>query len=639
MSAKPSRWISLFQEFAKDARISSKEINTADDRGSPLILWESQRRFLHEVATGLDLGQHNFICLKSRQLGVTTVSLLIDCFWLAMHHNLTMALVTDTEKNRDANRMTLRRYINSFPEGYFGDDFYIIKGGDNRQFMAFSNGSRIDFLVAGTKNKGTSWGEGVGYAAAHMTEVAAYGNSDGLKSFEEAFAQNNPHRLFIKESTAKSFNHFRTDWIDAQNNPETVRSFFLGWWSGDTNRIERSDPRFLRYGLYPADADERERIAKVAALYNWKITPEQLAWARWRSESDGDTEILRQNQPWTADEAFVQSGYSFFNTRTISQDIQAVDQAVVAEDPFYFYRGYRYELGNSFFDVKLEPVSAEQREHTEIELRVWDEPVEGAKYVIGCDTAFGRNEHKDRQCISVWRCFADKLLQVAEYATSHVEPKHCAWVLAHLAGTYRDCLVNIEVNGPGRMLLQEWDTLRGMLKSELYAERVRSLEWEDALGWARWYLYHRPDSIGAGYAFGFETSWRNKQEIMYQMKGEYVTRGLILRSMPLLKEMAIVVVDGSEIGAPESRDEDSKDDRVFASALAIRTWIDWRRREMLASGESYEVVTARESGESTPMVNTMNSMVLRFFQTRQQAAEDNVEQNYAPKYMLDRGLA
>ena len=54
MAVKSSRWLKLFQDFIADIRISSKESISQDERGSKLELWESQRRFIHEVGTGLD---------------------------------------------------------------------------------------------------------------------------------------------------------------------------------------------------------------------------------------------------------------------------------------------------------------------------------------------------------------------------------------------------------------------------------------------------------------------------------------------------------------------------------------------------------------------------------------------------------
>jgi len=228
------------------------------------------------------------------------------------------------------------------------------------------------------------------------------------------------------------------------------------------------------------------------------------------------------------------------------------------------------------------------------------------------------------------------MVQVAEYATADVEVKHCAWVLAHLAAAYRDCIVNIELGGPGRMLMMEWDHLRGMLKAEMYAQRVREMTWEDAMDQARWYLYHRPDAMGAGYAANFETTWRTKTEIMHQMKGAHITNEIDIRSVHLLNEMSLVIQDGAEIGAPESRNENCKDDRVFATALAIRAWINWIRPALIADGQTYQRVMEQETGKVSTLASSINDQVFRFFKTAEERAQ--MEPDRGPKWMVDRGL-
>lgn len=608
--SEATRWLPLFKRFVADLRISSKEESSADGCGTPLVLWESQSRFLSEVAEGLDRGVRTFHCLKSRQLGVTSISLAIDIFWLAMHPGITGALVTEDEGNKDKNRKVLKQYVDSFPANYFGYEKFIVQ--DNRSHMLFANGSRLDFKVAGTKKKSTSWGEGEGYAFAHLTECAAYGDIDGLRSFEESFAQINPNRLFVYESTAKGFGLWREKWLSAFSDPLTKHSFFVGWWASATNRIELNDPRFAMYGLERADKEEREKIKAVRDKYQYEVSPEQLAWYRWREATDeAGSDMLSQNQPWTAEDAFITSGQSFFQTRVITQDLKRLydDLTLTA------HLAYAYDFGDSFFNMQLRYLDQEADDH-EIELRVWEEPVREGKYVIGCDPAYGRTDHKDAIAIAVWRCYADKLVQCAEYVSSQTEVKYAAWVLAHLGGAYGDCIVNVELGGGGRIIMNEWDHIKGLLNSEMYTGRVKSGDWEDALDQARWYLYSRPDSMGAGYAYNFETTWRTKQELMHGLRGAYVTRELEIRSTRLLNEMSIVVQDGSTIGAPESRSENSKDDRVFATAFAHRAWVNWRRPEMIANGDSYEAVSKLERGEITMAEKSINGMVHRFFRNQ-----------------------
>ena len=601
---KSSRWLKQLETFIADIRISSKEVATTDGKGSPLILWESQKRFIREVGEGLDQGVHKFICLKSRQLGITTVSLAITVFWLAIHPDLIMCLVTDDEKKRDANRKLITKYIESFPEGYFGDKFTIER--NSRTGLTFSNGARLDLLVAGTKKKSISWAEGVGYGAGHLTECSAYGDVEGLRSLEEGFAQTNPHRLYLYESTAKGYNHWRSMFMKGKSDL-TTRSFFIGWWAGDTNRIEKRDPRFNQYGLHAANPEEREKIDRVRQLYGHKITPEQLAWIRWKETDAGaEQDLLSQNQPWDEEEAFVMSGYSFFQTRQVEKDIKAL-----IESPPIF-KGYRYQVDGDFYSFRLMKLDPEVDDVDDVELKVWEEPVEGAKYAIGFDPAYGRNEHKDGSVITVLRCFADRTVQVAEYRSSDAEAKHAAWVAFHICAAYRECMINVELQGPGRLVMAEFDHLRQFINAEMNLAKTQARGWEDAAAQARWFLFNKEDSFGTGFQANYEATWRNKQEMLYNLKGAYVSREIDIKSMALLREMNNVIVHDDDVGAPDSADEDKKDDRVFALGLAVLAWTKWLRKEMIAQGQTYEVVMAAQRGDNAPATNQLNNLVYRF---------------------------
>lgn len=622
-------WRPLFERFAAQARIASKEVSSgADARGSKMDMWTSQSRFLDMVLDGLTDGVHDFSCLKSRQLGITTISLLIDIFWLAMHPGMIGALVVDTETNRDTFREVLRRYVNSFPKGFLGKAFTIVKGGDNRSFMKFSNSARLDFLVAGTTSK-ANWGESRGYALAHLTEVANYGNPDGLSSFEEGLAETNPDRLFMKESTAKGMNHWRDRWREAGRDTLTKRRLFVGWWAKSLNSIPITDRRFPLYGLEPPDEIERDLIEKVLEDYDWVITAEQLAWYRWRQSNESNSsQSLEQNQPWYAEQAFVLSGYSFFQTRKIQEQFDWIMNA----DPPVEFEGFRFWLGNDFFASRMEKIWDISRLH-EVELRVWEQPRKDAQYVIGCDPAMGRNDNKDRHCVSVWRCFADRLVQVAEYADNNVETRQAAWVLAYLAGAYRNCMINLEVTGGyGQTVMTELDNVKNQLRAEIYNEKTKALGWEDFLSTARWYLYHKPDSPGAGYVYNWNSTFDAKNRMLSGFRDAHSTDILLIRSVLLLDEMSIVVQDGSEIGAPNKQ----KDDRVFGAGLACEAWNRWFRPVMLAEGYTYEGAMRMEHGEHSAAEN----MISRLVQNTLKIMGEDEDESHDPnrKFLEERGL-
>ncbi len=620
---KQPKWLNLFERFIEPLRIDSKEVEgEADGRGAKLSLWMSQRRFLEEIAEGLEQDQRTFICLKSRQLGISTVSLAVDLFWLAMHPGMMGALVADNDSNAAYFRATLTRYIGSFPKNFFGSDFQCVT--NNRNFLKFSNGSRLDFLVAGKSKK--AWSESRGYTLAHATEVSKYGTIEGLASFRESLAEQHPNRLFIYESTAAGYNHWRDMWISAGNDPYTQRRFFIGWWAKEINQIGKKDKRWSVYGTGQLDQRELELCKLVREKHNHRITDEQLAWYRWRqSEEAADPNLLDQNQPWIAEQAFIQTGYSFFQPRYIQQEMQRVYDS---DDGLF--KGYKIWIGNDFWATKLEQIGDQDRMH-EVELRIWQDPIKEARYVIGCDPAYGRNDWKDRHGITVCRCYADKLVQVAEYADHNIETRQAAWVLAYLAGAYRNCVVNLELGGPGRAVLTEFDYLRLQVRAEIYNQRAEEKGWQDFLANARWYLYHKPDSPGAGYVYAWQTHSQSKFEIMNQLRDSFMTKTLIVNSIPALEEMASVIQDGAEIAAPGR----NKDDRVFALALCNRAWIDHVRAGMLTEGLTYERLVAEENGERARGAVVVDRIVYDWFR-RQEEMATNPE---VPEWMRERGLA
>jgi len=120
--------------------------------------------------------------------------------------------------------------------------------------------------------------------------------------------------------------------------------------------------------------------------------------------------------------------------------------------------------------------------------------------------------------------------------------------------------------------------------------RAKEAGMTDVFNAVRWYLYHRPDSMGAGYVYGWKTNQDNKITILNQFRDEYSLNHLVVRSVELLGEMQKTVQDGGEIkGAGRA-----KDDRVFATALANKAWLEWVRNDLVANNQSYSEVTQKE---------------------------------------------
>ena len=618
-------WLSLFLRFIDKLRIDSKEVAAEDERGARLELWQTQRMCLEQMAEGLILGRRMFYILKGRQEGISTLTLAIFLFWIAIRPRTIGALVTPSEEVRDAFRDTLARYVASFPASFFGSKFTKIR--HNASHFLFSNGSRIDYLVAGQSK--TNWGESRGYSVCLCTEVAKYGKDAGIKSFIEALAQSNPDRLFMFESTAQGPNHWQEMWQDAEEE-STICRIFLGWWAHTLNIVKRSDPRFQKHGLNPANGEEIELCNQVLERFGHVVTMEQLAWWRWKLATS-DRQSAEQNQPWLPEQAFVLSGYSFFQMRRLQNRYEEVYRNGT---PF---KAYRFLMGNSFWAMKLEQIMEISR-YDDIELKVWEDPIKEAQYVIGCDPAYGHSEHSNNHCVSVWRCYADKLVQVAEYADNRFQSNHCAWILAGLAGAYRNSMVNLELYGPGRVVMNEFDNIRNQLRQEIFNPQREANSWEeDFMSGARWFLYRRIDNPGPGFVYNFETTEKRKFELFNLFRDCFTSDILVINSVKMLEEMATMVQEKSDI-APQSPGR-QKDDRPFAAALAVYAWNEWVRNPMIAIGATYERVQASASGHPDGPRAIVDRLVYSYFQRAEAEAEAlDMEPWATDSWRSERGL-
>lgn len=603
---KSESWLAYFLEFIGELKIDSKERGIITLRDS---LYRGQWLFLQQVCAGLDAGCREFVVLKARQLGITTISLALDLFWMFVHDGLQSGFVAHEEGSKEKTREIIERYIKSLPRDLKVE---IVK--HNKYNLVLSNGSIMDYLVAGTTKRTKGLGRGRAYTHIHSTELAFYGNQEAVDSFVAGIAKTHVDRLRIWESTANGFDSpLWEKWSSAKEDTITQRCIFIGWWGNDNYDVSNDAQLMEKYGYDPTP-DEQERIAKVAELYQQEITIGMLAWYRWYEATQSKTpHMMAQEFPWTEDEAFISTGSKFFDQKKVAEDIQELTQN------FSLFKGYRFNLGERFVDTHMEACS----EVRDVTLRVWAKPVEGAKYIISCDPAYGSDDNKDRSVIQVKRCYADKVEQVAEYADDEALTYQVTWVLAWLAGKYKDSMINLEVTGPGAQIMLEFKHLKelataGMLDMPAEAtvdQKQQRDSFLDNMQAARWFIYHRQDSMGGGYAYNWKTTGDTKIAALNALRDSHVTRAFIPRSLPLLDEMTHIVQNGWDIRASGKH----HDDRVMAAALAIWGWQEWIRPGMIAENMTKAQSDLLEKAQVDPRGTFMQRIVQEHFASMEQA--------------------
>lgn len=578
-----------FTEFSNCVFINSKELGGRTCLGEHI--YRAQNWILDAVCEALINDQHELAILKSRQLGASTFCRALSLFWLGIHQGLQGALVFDTAYNTAAARREIINVIKNLPDSI---SFPRIAN-DNRDALILENESQILFMAAGVKQSKTGGGLGrsVGLNYLHASELCSWQNDEGVTSLRQSLSETYPNRFYLYESTARGFNVWHDIWVEAEQD-DAKRTLFLGWWSKDNQIIKRGSLEFYKYGMQPPTPSETKRIEAVKELYGWDITPEQLAWYRKKSDptqerEEGDTEdsIFVQEQPFTSEEAFQQTGASFFESEVLTEN-----SVRIASGPKP--QVYKFLPGvSSLVECDWTPA----RYRRDVELRVWEEPVRDSTYVVAGDPAFGHNENNNNSAVQVLRCFADGIDQVAEYATATIRPHQLSWLLWSLVGWYAlngqsRVLMICELNGPGEEVWRQYDTTRKLIQSGYLRVLAEKKGIENIAANVRNYVFQRSDAMsGSGHAYQWVTSGNRKVQIMEALRNYLSSGTLLVRSMETIEEMKTITREGDAIGAPGSK----RDDRSFALALGIRAWDEKLRRGLNAGNRTREAERARLS--------------------------------------------
>jgi hypothetical protein len=497
---------------------------------------------------------------------------VIELFWALANAGTQGAIIADRTDNLERLRRIFASLLETLPPEWRSPEHKLVS--NNRTGMAFANRSVIDLLAAGSN---PDLGASRALNMAHMTECSLWRSLSGVESLKASLARQNPNRLYIWESVSNGFNWFYNHCQQAKADRH-MRFIFVGFWSNPTYAIPKSDPDFEVYwDGGRLSEEELTRARYVKQQYGVVIKPEQIAWWRRESEYRAEEYMLR-HFPWHEREAFIASGTGFFPAQRTLEMGEALTNGVP-------YKGYRYTLEENFLSSRIEQVV----DSDEATLRIWEPPVADGIYVIGVDPSGGGGGDSNDHAIEVLRCYADRLVQVAEFQSNRPLTYQLAWVLAHLCGAYRDHLTNLEVTGVGAAVMPEVRNLRqqaerGIIQADPGAGRIM-----DMIGQVRWFLYKRPDTYGgAGNILNWKTNLDNKQQIYSELRDSLMLRRLEVRSLRLVKQMQAVVDDEGWIGA--GPDTGEGDDLVSALVLAHHAWVEWRRPSLVTRGLTWDRV-------------------------------------------------
>lgn len=585
---------SEFYDFRKALRIDSKErglCSLGDNMLDSQVIW------LKRIEDGMKRGVREFVTLKCRQLGLSTISLAADMYWTYKHEAINAAIVTQDEAARDGFRTTLALYRAGLDEEWQQEVM-----DDNRHQIVFRNGSRIRFLVAGTRSRSVGSSK-VGRSGAlvlmHGTECAFWGDASTIDALRASFAQHNPIRFYHWESTANGENWFKDLWDDAQT-AKSIDAIFISWWANNYYGLPPGSDLFNHYwGARPRLTREEALITReVEKRYGEKINEAQWAWYRYQgAEKITDEMQLTQEFPHLPELAFVATGSAFFRAESLNR------ARVKARSLIKHAEHYRVECGMAFTETTVKKVPARSAN-----LVVWEEPQPNAWYVLGVDPSFASSATSNNSVVSVWRAWYNRLEQVAEFIDNSVSMHALAWIFSYLAGYYGRSLVNIEITGPGTAVLQEFENLRRQAYSGWQADKPAQMR--QVVGAIKQYLYRRVDSSSGPTSFRHTRATHDIKEQMMNGFRDFFEREVVqVASEELLSEMQSVRREpGSAPEAPSNK----RDDRVIGAALACLAWNDQLRGQLMAQGVFYEPPKSAEQGEPSMIQGVINVKVSQY---------------------------
>lgn len=573
--------------------VSVLQVQTKDEGLISLKLLGSQQYVLDEIVEGLKEGVTTFIILKNRQAGISTFFLALDLFWAFEYKGLLGVFATHDEGSRDQFRNQIDLFMTTLPSKY-KVDFET----NNRTMLVLKNSSLFRYLVAGTKKTTNKLGRSGGSNFAHCTEVAFWGSADDIKALAQTFSERYAHRLYAYESTANGFNHYY-DMCEIAKVSPAQKFIFVGWWRDERNEFDDGHPLYLKYMPQGTKSElsklERQKIKEVQKEYDFDITAGQIAWYRFHLETKcaGDQNAMDQEMPWMPEDAFIATGDSFFKSEPLTRAFKIAKKSLCL--PFTI------KLTENFADTRMHQCPVEHAE-----LKIWQKPSIHGKYVIGADPIFGSSPDRDNGVISVYRCFADCCEQVAEFASPAVSTFQFAWVLAFIAGLYKEVYLVLEMNGPGTPVFGELKQLKQKLATLAPTD---DLDLRNCLKHMKDFLYRRADSLSGGVLLQWQTSPRTREHILHNLGVGLESNRCRPKSLLMLEECRTMVIESDGyIGAPPSK----RDDRVFGSALAYQGWDSNVRPQMLASGMTRDMVMRLEE---TGTLDPVNGLVNKFLKT------------------------
>lgn len=467
------------------------------------------------------------IILKSRQLGMTTLSLGLMLYYAStIPYSNYLMLSYDGESVQNIFER-LKQMYETIP-----DKIKTKQTRNNKTELVLSNGSRISVKVAGTKELGRSFT----CQMIHCSELAFWSEEQqerGLLGLEQALAKN-PKSKIIIESTANGIgNNYYQLFTNAYKEKSKYKAFFFNWYSNKKQfdyeyRIAEDRYKSQNHGMR---LQEKDLTPYELELYKSGASLLQLMWRQWKLQ-DCTLEQFNQEYPSIPEEAFVSTNVGVFDAETITERYNYIPQPM----------GYK---GMKPLPINLIPYYGKG-------LYIYKGIKRTERYFGGIDTGAGLRQ--DNSAVVILDSEGE---QVAVFYRNDVPVYKFAQLCYELGMYFNYCMYLPERNSYGL------DIITRLRKEMGYIQVLKIKKFDKVKGTRSW-------------DYGFYTDNVSKSKLISDFKEAFETGIVIVNDKETLDEMRIYVDKDGKMG--NTKGSNNHDDLVIAYALAVQA---------LKSGKSY----------------------------------------------------
>ncbi len=454
------------------------------------------------------------ICLKSRQLGITSVALAYSLYLAITKPYSTCMIMAYSLDSVNNIFEKLKQMYGDLPNCVRLETI-----ANNRKELKFVNHSRIIVCTCGSKDNA----RGATLNFVHLSEVGFMNEylDKQLTAIEQALV---PDGCMILESTANGLNRFSELWNKATSGESPMwKPFFFSWVQDKLMFADEYREYSERYkNIHGAYLTYEELDENEIALKNDGASLEQLMWRRLKI-SNGSEETFCQEFPSNPIEAFISTGSNIFSSAIIQQRLNNL------------YLTETKKLPTSGIDPIIKKYSKY--------LTIWRLPTKNMRYYIGVDVGEGLGGSNDYSVISV---VDSDGFQCAEWRSNKVKPYEFTELVYKIAILYNKGLLVIEKASAGHTVIDR-------IKHDYhYVNMYKYKAYDNKSGKARRQI-------------GWNTDTKSKPMMISDMQELFETGQCLVNSKDLLQEMKLFqFVDGKMQAAS------GHDDTVMAFAMALQ---------------------------------------------------------------------